>query len=57
MDSITKEKIILLIEQYFHSLPENSEYITIKRDNLNSFLSDFSEIVVSKTLDATFGVK
>lgn len=57
MNSFTKEKVVALIQQYFRSIPNDDINIAINRDDLNQFLSDFSEIVVSRTLDTAFNIK
>lgn len=57
MNSKTKEQVVSLIEKYFRSIPNDDINIAIDRTNLNKFLSDFSEIVISRTLDTAFDFK
>lgn len=57
MNSKIKEQVVLLIEQYFRSIPNDDTNIAIDKSNLNKFLSDFSEIVISRTLDTAFDFK
>jgi len=52
-----KDQVKNLIEQYFRSIPNDDTNIAIDRNNLNKFLADFSEIVISRTLDTAFNVK
>ena len=57
MSPKVKDQVKNLIEQYFRSIPNDDTNIAIDRNNLNKFLSDFSEIVISRTLDTAFNVK
>lgn len=57
MSPKVKDQVKNLIEQYFRSIPNDDTNIAIDRNNLNKFLADFSEIVISRTLDTAFNVK
>lgn len=57
MNSKIKEQVVSLIEQYFRSIPNDDTNIAINRNDLNKFLGDFSEIVISRTLDTAFNLK
>lgn len=57
MSPKVKDQVKTLIEQYFRSIPNDDTNIAIDRNNLNKFLADFSEIVISRTLDTAFNVK
>lgn len=57
MSPKVKDQVKNLIEQYFRSIPNDDTNIAIDRNNLNKFLSDFSEIVISRTLDTAFNIK
>ena len=57
MNSFTKERVVSLIQQYFYSIPNDDANIAINRTDLNKFLSDFSEIVIVRTLDTAFNIK
>lgn len=57
MSPKVKDQVKTLIEQYFRSIPNDDTNIAIDKTNLNKFLSDFSEIVISRTLDTAFNVK
>lgn len=57
MSPKVKDQVKNLIEKYFRSIPDDDTNIAIDKTNLNKFLSDFSEIVISRTLDTAFNVK
>ena len=57
MNSQVKEQVVSLVEKYFRSIPNDDTNIAIDKTSLNKFLSDFSEIVISRTLDTAFNVK
>lgn len=57
MNTFVKDKVKNLVEKYFNSIPNYDNHIAISKENLNKFLADFSEIVISRTLDTAFNVK
>lgn len=55
MSPAVKEKTTLLIEKYF--IGQQNGELVIKADTMGNFLQEFSEIVISRTLDVAFGMK
>ena len=55
MNTTTKKAAQHLIEKYFFG--QNNDEIVIKKDDMNKFLAEFSQLVISRTLDIAFNMK
>ena len=55
MSPSVKAKTTLLIEKHFIGHQNNE--LVIKADSMGNFLHEFSELVISRTLDVAFGMK
>jgi hypothetical protein len=55
MSPAVKEKTTLLIEKYF--IGQQNNELVINADSMGKFLHEYSEIVISRTLDVAFGMK
>jgi hypothetical protein len=55
MNTTTKKETQRLIEKYFFG--QNNNEIVIKQDDMGKFLAEFSELVISRTLDVAFNMK
>jgi hypothetical protein len=55
MSPVVKQKTTLLIEKYF--IGQHNNELVIKADSMGNFLQEFSELVISRTLDVAFGMK
>jgi hypothetical protein len=55
MSPLVKQKTQMLLDKYF--IGQNNNELIIKGSDVNSFLQEFSELVISRTLDVAFGMK
>jgi phage anti-repressor protein len=55
MNTTSKKETQRLIEKYFFG--QNNDEIVIKKDDMGKFLGEFSELVISRTLDIAFNMK
>jgi hypothetical protein len=55
MNSAVRQQVQLLIDRYF--VGQNNNELVIKNDTMNDFLREFSEVVISRTIDVAFGIK
>lgn len=55
MSPQTKKQTQLLIEKYF--IGQSNDELVINANDLNKFLQEFSELVISRTLDVAFNIK
>ena len=55
MSPAVKKKTTLLIEKYF--IGQQNNELVINVDNMGKFLHEYSELVISRTLDVAFGMK
>jgi hypothetical protein len=55
MNTTTKKETQHLIEKYFFG--QNNNELVIKGEDMNKFLGEFSELVISRTLDVAFNMK
>ena len=55
MSPAVKEKTTLLIEKYF--IGQHNNELVINADSMGKFLHEYSELVISRTLDVAFGMK
>lgn len=55
MSPVVKQKVMDLIDKYF--IGQDNHELVIKSNDINLFLQEFSELVISRTIDVAFGMK
>jgi hypothetical protein len=55
MSPVVKQKVMDLIDKHF--IGQNNDELVIKKNDINLFLQEFSELVISRTIDVAFGMK
>ena len=55
MNEQSKQQTQNLIDKYF--VGQSKDELVINTNNMNNFLREFSELVISRTLDVAFNMK